>query len=50
MTIFMSLKWIGEKMSYNSAIIVVDMLNDFVNSTGSLYVKNSEKIIEPITS
>lgn len=35
-------------MSYNSAIIVVDMLNDFVNSTGSLYVKNSEKIIEPI--
>jgi nicotinamidase-related amidase len=24
------------------------MLNDFIGSTGSLYVKNSEKIIEPI--
>lgn len=24
------------------------MLNDFINPTGSLYVKNSEKIIEPI--
>jgi nicotinamidase-related amidase len=32
----------------NSAIIIVDMLNDFAHPTGSLYVKNSEKIIEPI--
>ncbi len=35
-------------MYNNSAIIVVDMLNDFIKPTGSLYVKNSEKIIEPI--
>jgi nicotinamidase-related amidase len=48
--IFMNFKWIGKKiMGYNnSAIIVVDMLNDFIKPTGSLYVKNSEKIIEPI--
>ncbi len=29
-------------------LVVVDMLNDFVRREGALYVKNSEKIVEPI--
>ena len=32
----------------NKALVVVDMVNDFVSPEGSLYVPNTAKIIEPI--
>lgn len=34
----------------NSALLVVDMLNDFIDKKGSLYAKNSEKIVPVINA
>ena len=37
-------------MNRNRALVIVDMLNDFIRKDGSLYVKGSETIIENIVT